>query len=158
MWKAFLKWLRQADPEPKPGETIYETLLNQLGDIDELTSKDFSAAKTRLFTIRVASAGLEELSELLIDAASVASSLGHFSSSWKTPIAYHSVTLEEFISDGGHLIHPLDWIREHHHYIIKLLDSFMKMDNADIEYYQRKSNFVIEDLLAVIEASRECVR
>lgn len=158
MWQALKKWLSGTESEPIHGETIYETLLNQLGDIDELTKKNFSPSKTRTIKIHVGSENLDNLSELLIDATSVVSKLGYFSSTWKTPITYRDIVFEEFISDGDHLIHPLDWIREHHHYIIKLLDSFMKMDSADIEYYQRKSNFVIEDLLAVLKASRECIR
>ncbi|MNC66456.1 hypothetical protein D3C75_1168510 [compost metagenome] len=63
-----------------------------------------------------------------------------------------------YIADAGELIHPLDWIRFHQHNIIKLLDAFMKMDAADRDYYQRKCNFVVEDILELIKASRGCVR
>lgn len=158
MWQAFKKWLSGDKPEPTNGETIYESLLNQLGDIDEIIKRDFIPPKSRGIRIHVGSENLENLSNLLIDAASVVSSQGYFSASWKTPVTYRDITFEEFIADGDHLLHPLDWVREHHHYIVKLLDAFMKMDPADVEYYQRKSNFVIEDLLTVIKASRECIR
>jgi len=158
MWKWFLKWFRKKDSEPTEGATIYDNLFTQLGDLDELTKKEFSVRKARMVSIRVASSDLEDLSDRLIDAAAVVSDQGYFSDQWKYPVTFRTVGFESFISDANHLIHPLDWVREHRHHILKLLDSFGKLDKADSPYYQRKCNFVIEDILAVMVASRGCLR
>lgn len=158
MWKSFLRWLLRSKPEPIQGSTIYESLINQLGDIDELIDKDFVTPKARVVKLKVASEDLDMLSERLIDASVVVSGVGHFSEMWGTPLAYRQIDLETFISDDDALIHPIDWIRDHHHYIIKLLDAFIKLDDADSVYYQRKCNFVIEDLLELMIASRKCLR
>lgn len=158
MWKNFFRWLLRNKQEPAQGSTIYETLLNQMGDLDEINDKKFDIAKARLIKLTVASDNLGELSELLLDAAGVVGDLGYFGNHWKSPAIYRTETLEDYISDGESLIHPLDWIKYHHHYIIKLLDAFMKMDDADGEYYQRKCNFVVEDILSLLSASRGCIR
>jgi hypothetical protein len=158
MLKSFFKWLWRRHPEPIQGETIYESLINQLGDVDELTTKHFSIPKARVVKLSVVSDDLDMLSERLIDASVVVSEARHFSGPWSNPLVYRSTVLETFISDGDHVIHPIDWVREHRHYIIKLLDAFMKLDESDSVYYQRKCNFVIEDILALIIASRECTR
>jgi hypothetical protein len=98
------------------------------------------------------------LSERLIDASVVVNKADHFSGTWNDPLVYRETDLETFISDGDHLIHPIDWVVEHHHYIIKLLDGLMQLDEADSIYYQRKCNFVIEDILSLVTAARQCIR
>lgn len=158
MWKSIFKWATRSKPEPKEGSTIFETLLNQLGDLDEIIDKPFAIARARSIVVTVVSDDLKGLSARLIDASTVVSENGHFSSQWKTPVTYHECTLETFITEDDSLVHPLDWIREHRHYIIKLLDAFMKMDDADSAYYQRKCIFVIEDVLALLAAGRKCIR
>ncbi|MCY1285064.1 hypothetical protein D9M68_17410 [compost metagenome] len=158
MLKSFFRWLWRSAPEPIKGETIYESLINQLGDINELATKRFMSPKARMVKLTVVSKDLDMLSERLIDASVVVSKADHFSGAWSDPLIYRATDLETFISDGDHLIHPIDWVREHHHYIIKLLDAFMQLDEADSVYYQRKCNFVIEDILALVIASRQCIR
>ena len=159
MLNKFLAWCRRKEPLPLEGETIYETLLNQLGDIDEIAKREFNIPKTRSVLFQTATVNLEELSDFLIEASVFISKGDPFSQRWHTrAMQYELGTLESFISEANALVHPIDWVIKHKLYIVKLLDAFLKMDSADRDYYQRKCNFVVEDLLALLKASRECLR
>lgn len=159
MFKQFLAWCRRKEPVPLEGETIYETLINQLGDIDEIAAREFIIPKTRSVLLETATVNLEELADYLIEASVFISKGDPFSPRWHDRIMkYELGTLESFILDANALVHPLDWVVHHKLYIVKLLDAFMKMDSADRDYYQRKCNFVVEDIIALIKASRECLR
>lgn len=159
MFKQFIAWCRRAEPEPLVGENIYETLINQLGDIDDLAKRHFQLAKTRAVLLKTATVNLEELADFVIEASVVLTKGDSLSERWKTRVMQYELgTLEQFITEADKLVHPIDWIIHHRLYIVKLLDAFLKMDQADSDYYQRKCNFVVEDLLALIKASRECLR
>lgn len=159
MLKQFIAWCRRKEPEPLEGENIYETLLNQLEDIHEIAKRGFNLPKTRSVLLQTATVNLEDLSDYLIE-ASVSMTKGEsLSGRWTTrELRYELGTLESFISEANALVHPIDWVIHHKLYIVKLLDAFLKMDSADRDYYQRKCNFVVEDLLALLKASRECLR
>ncbi|MNO14023.1 hypothetical protein D3C76_36630 [compost metagenome] len=159
MRKLFTWIFGSKPPAPLEGGTIYETLINQLGDIHDLTKKQFIAPRTRRVTLETATVNIEELADFLVEAAAFVSKGETFPQRWQDrALQYESRSLEQYIADAGELIHPLDWIQAHQHYIVKLLDAFMKMDEADRDYYQRKCNFVVEDILELIKVSRECVR
>lgn len=159
MLRSIFTWIRRKEPEPIEGSNIYETIINQLGDIDELTKKTFLAPKTRTVFLVTASSNLGELADYLVEASVFVSKQQYMPERWKLKrVVAARRTLEEYIADDDELLHPLDWVGNHRHYIIKLVDAFLTMDSADREYYQRKCNFVIEDVLALIKASRECVR
>ena len=159
MRKLFTWIFGSKEPEPIVGKDIYETLINQLGDIDDLVAKKFSASQTRRVAIETATANIEELADYLVEASAFVSKGDTFPQRWQDQVLkYETRTLEQYIAEAGELIHPLDWIKAHQHNIVKLLDAFMKMDAADRDYYQRKCNFVVEDILELIKSSRECVR
>lgn len=159
MLKQFLAWCRRKEPVPLEGDNIYETLLNQLEDLDEIAKREFNLPKTRTVLLETATVNLEELSDFLIEASVFVSKGNPFSERWHTrSMQYELGTLESFISEASALVHPIDWVIQHRLYIVKLLDAFMKMDSADRDYYQRKCNFVVEDVLALLKASRECLR
>jgi len=159
MLRKFFTWLRRKEPEPLVGATIYETLLNQLGDLDELTKRTFSPSKAKAVTITTATQSLGELRGFLVEASVFVSRQEYMPEKWKSRVIRLSKrTLDDYIADGDDLIHPLDWLAQHRHYIIKLLDAFLKLEHAEQDYYQRKCNFVIEDLLVLATASRDCLR
>jgi hypothetical protein len=159
MLKQFIAWCRRKEPEPLEGENIYETLLNQLEDIHEIAKREFNLPKTRSVLLQTATVNLEDLSDYLIDASVTITKGDSLSGRWATrEFRYELGTLESFISEANALVHPIDWVIHHKLYIVKLLDAFLKMDSADRDYYQRKCNFVVEDLLALLKASRECLR
>ncbi|MNH68450.1 hypothetical protein D3C73_205310 [compost metagenome] len=159
MLKQFFAWCRRKEPLPLEGENIYETLLNQLEDIDEIAKRGFNLPKTRTVLLRTATVNLEDLSDYLIDASVTITKGDSLAGRWTTrALQYELGTLESFISEANALVHPIDWVIQHKLYIVKLLDAFLQMDSADRDYYQRKCNFVVEDLLALLKASRECLR
>lgn len=159
MLKQFIAWCRRKEPEPLEGENIYETLLNQLEDIHEIAKRRFNLPKTRSVLLETATVNLEDLSDYLIEASVSMTKGDSLSGRWTTrELRYELGTLESFISEADALVHPIDWVIHHKLYIVKLLDAFLKMDSADRDYYQRKCNFVVEDLLALLKASRECLR
>jgi len=159
MFKSFMGWLRRKEAVPLEGTTIYETLLNQLEDLDEISTRHFAVPRTRTVQLETATVNLEELADYLIEASVFVSKGNAFPSRWQDRVLqYENRTLETFITEANDLIHPFDWLIAHRLYIVKLLDAFLQMDSADRDYYQRKCNFVIEDLLALAKASRECLR
>lgn len=159
MLKQFLAWYRRKEPEPLEGDNIFETLINQMEDLDALAKKSFNLPKTRTVLFKTATVNLEELSEFLIEASVAISKGDALSTRWHTRVMQYELgTLEAFISEANELVHPIDWVIQHRLYISKLLDGFMQMDQADRDYYQRKCNFVVEDVLALLKASRECLR
>ncbi len=159
MLKKLFPWIKEKPPEPPQGKTIYETLILQLGDLDEINKRAFSPAKARLEKITTATSNLEELGSFLIEASVFVSKQQYLPEKWKSRVVlFAERSLEEYIADDDELIHPLDWVIEHRHYILKLAKAFEALDQADREYYQRKCNFVIEDILALVVASRACLR
>lgn len=159
MLRSIKRWFGRKEPVPIEGSTINETLLNYLGDIDEIAKLKFNIPKTRTTLLETATVNLEDLSDYLIEASMFVSKGRPFPPRWHTRILqYETGTLQYFITESDVLIHPIDWIVQHRHHIVKLLEAFNKMDGADQDYYQRKCNFVIKDLISLIKASRECLR
>jgi len=159
MWERFWAWLSDQEPKPLEGENIYETILNQLENLHELKQKRFMAPKARTVILLTNTESIGELRELLIESSVFVSKQEYLSERWKLMVIRPDRrTLEHYITDADDLIHPLDWLVLHQHYIIKLVNAFLLMEKADAEYYQRYCNFVIEDILALVKASRECVQ
>jgi hypothetical protein len=159
MLKKIFNWGKQKEPDPPKGTTIYDTLKLQIGELDELNKQRFSPAKARTVKLTTASSGLEELADLIIEASVFISKQAYLPEKWKLrPVLYVERTLEEYLADGDEISHPLDWLTEHRHYILKLAKAFQALDPADSEYYQRKCNFVVEDILELFKASRVCLR
>jgi hypothetical protein len=159
MLRNLFPWLKPKEPEPPKGTSIYETLILQLGELDELNKRTFSPSKARVVSLSVASSGLDELSKLIIEASVFVSKQQYLPEKWKSrTILFGERSLEEYIADGEDLIHPLDWLLQYRHYTLKLAKGFQALDAADSEYYQRKCNFVVEDVLELIKASRACLR
>lgn len=159
MLRKIKRWFGRKEPLPIEGSTTNETLLNYLGDINEIAKLKFNVPKSRTVLLETATVNLEDLSDYLIEASLFVSKGRPFPNRWHARILqYETGTLQHFITESDVLIHPIDWIIQHRHHIVKLLEAFDAMDQADRDYYQRKCNFIINDLLALIKASRECLR
>ncbi len=160
MLTSIFPWLRRKQPPVvTQGKTIFETIQLRLGELHELNQKQFSPAKAQATTLTCVTRNLEELGKLLVESSIFVSKGQYLPDSWKgRNLTLRTMTLDQYITEDNDLIHPLDWIEVQRHHILKLTEAIQKMDRADAEYYQRKTNFIIEDLIALADASRLCLR
>lgn len=158
MLTSFISKFRRKKPEPTLNLNLYDTVIHHLGELHEINQKTFSPAKARTVRIQCATENLDTLGHQLIEAALFVSKGNYLPAKWKVPLSTTRSTLEQYITEDRDLIHPLDWIEDHRHHIMKLVDAIQAMERADAEYYQRKCNFIISDIIALAEASRLCLR
>jgi len=160
MLTSIFPWWRRKKPAPiTQGLTIYELIQFHLGELHELNLKKFSPSKAQSTKLACTTRNLEELEKLLIEASIFVSKGQYLPESWKgRSTRKRETSLDHYITEDNDLIHPLDWIELQRHHILKLTDAIQKMDRADAEYYQRKTNFIIEDLNALVAASRLCLK
>ena len=159
MIKWLTGWLFGGSEEPPETEDIYQKIIEEIGADNELSDLNFIPVKSRSVLMTSTSKSLVELQELLIESAVIVSKQDYIPTKWKGK--YTTVMtqpLDTYISDEDDILHPFDWIENHRHYIIKLVDAVLKMDRAEREYYQRFINFIIVDILNLLNASKECVR
>ncbi|MNP88982.1 hypothetical protein D3C85_13760 [compost metagenome] len=159
MFKQLFGWLFGVKEEQPVQGDIYQTILDKIGVNDDLTNINFIPSRSRSVSLMVTTSSLLELQEALIQGSLVAAAQGYIPAKWKGKYTNRELRpLDAYITDADELIHPLDWIESHRHYIIKLIDSILKMDQSEREYYHRSINFIIEDILSLLEASKGCVR
>lgn len=161
MLKRFLSWLLNKEPEPLIGESNYETLLNLMESIDDLTTATLILPKISTVKITTATLNIGELESLLVEASNVVSQGRSFSGKWRSDtvqMQYSGKSLEQYITQKQQILHPIDWVISVKFFIIKLLDAFLKMDQADSDYYQRNCDFLINDIIELIRTARTCLR
>lgn len=161
MLKRFLSWLFNKQPEPLVGESIYETLLNLMESIDDLANSTLILPKVSTVKVTVATINIGDLESLLIEASNVVSQGRSFSGKWRSDTAlmqYSDKTLEQYITQKQQILHPIDWVLSVKFFIIKLLDAFLKLDQADSDYYQRNCEFLVNDIIELIRKTRTCLR
>ena len=159
MIKWLTGWLFGGSEEPPETEDIYQKIIEEIGADNELSDLKFIPVKSRSVLMTSTSKSLVELQELLIESAVIVSKQDYIPTKWKGKYAtVMTQPLDTYISDEDDILHPFDWIENHRHYIIKLVDAVLKMDRAEREYYQRFINFIIVDILNLLNASKECVR
>lgn len=161
MLKRFLSWLFNKPPEPIIGESIYETLLTLMESVDDLASKTLILPKVSTVKITTATLNIGELESLLVEASNVVSQGKSFSGKWRSDtgsMQYSDKSLEQYITQKQQIFHPIDWLVSVKFFIIKLLDAFLKMDQADRDYYQRNCDFLVNDIIELIGKVRTCLR
>lgn len=157
MFTALFKRFRRPEKEYQ-GETPYDTLIHQIGVLHELTSRTFIPSLTRRVIIHSSTQDVTQLSSTLIEATVFCHSRTYIPDHWsKVQWVNQPHSFADYITVDAELIHPIDWIDLHRHYIEKLAKAFLSMDRADREYYQRKCGFLIDDLLALIASSKQCL-
>ena len=159
MIKWLPEWLFGGSKEPPETEDIYQKIIEKIGADNELTDLNFIPVKARSVLMTATSKNLVELQELLIESAVIVSKQVYFPANWSGKYSSTMTQpLDTYISDGDEILHPFDWVENHRHFIIKLVDAVLKMDRSEREYYQRFINFIIVDILNLLNASKECVR
>lgn len=158
MLKLLKRLLFGGDKEQPDQEDIFQTIIEKIGVDNELNTKNFLPAKARKVELVTSAKSLTELESALLDGARCLPAGLYIPEKWKVVHPRKKRFLDNFISDGDELLHPLDWVETHRHLIIRLVDAYLKMDRADREYYHRFTSFIIEDILSVLNASEDCVR
>ncbi len=159
MLSSFLPWRRRKKPEPIQGATLYETLHLTLGALHELNQKSFSPSLARTVKLTLSTSSLKELGTLLVEASHCVNTQAYLPAHIKHRASRLQVmSLEAYITEADELVHPVDWLEAQQHYIQKLLTAIQTLDPAEAEYYQRKCNFIIEDLATLAKASQACLR
>lgn len=158
MFKQLVRWWRKKATSHRE-ESSYEYIILRMGVLDALSSRTFSPSLAMRLSVSVHCPNIETLGDDIIEASQIVQQRTYYSTQWKERVRSSSTVLfSDFISDGPELIHPVDWLNHHRHYILKLVDGLLLVDDADLAYYNAGCLHLIEDIIAVINACDACVR
>lgn len=160
MLKLLARVLLGREESPQQEQDIFQTIIEKIGGDNELKHLRFIPYKAKKVEIVTTVENLPMLTEALLEAMATVVTAQYLPEKWKGKAAEpkQSRSLESFISDGNEILHPYDWVETNRHYIIKLVDAFLKMDPAEREYYLRFTTIIIEDILSMLSACEVCSR
>lgn len=153
------RFRRSKQKTPYKGSTPYDTLIHYLGELDEISTKRFLPPRATITAISTYTNSIHELEKYLVEAAEFVTAHTYMPGSWSKNILVLSETsLADYITEDDEWIHPVDWLMLHRRRINKLCNALLNMEQADRDYYHRKCSFILDDLLAVFQASIDCSR
>lgn len=146
MLKQLWGWLNPPPPEPPQPDDIFARIELNLGALNHDVINQYSVRKAMGIRVRLASKSPKELSEWLSNAGRVVEKNEYVPEPWKASVRVQdNFVLDNWFTHEGYIVDPKAWLAENQPRINRLLKAFKKLEDDDLDYYQRNYNSVLLD-------------
>ena len=159
MLKRLWGWLNPPEPEPPQPTDLFNRIELNLGALNHDLIQRYSVRKAMSVTVVLSSPSPKVLSEWLSNASRVVDKNEYVPEPWKQTVrTEESYVLDNWFTDKGYLVDVRQWLEENQPRMTRLMKGFRKLEQDDVEYYQRNYNSVLRDIDSLLIGMRAAIK